>query len=217
MIKVLLVDDHQIFREGIKSLLSARNDIKVVGEAEDGLEAIQKAKELKPDIVVMDISLKELNGIEATGKIVATMPKIQVIMLSMHSNLRYVKNALKAGARGYLPKDCAYKELVDAIHKVIKGHKYLSQPIANLIADDYIEGVVTKSNLDDLTPTERQILQLLAIGKDTNDITELLNLSKKTILSYRHTLMKKLDLHNLSEIIYFALKEGIIEPPKQEE
>jgi len=210
-IKVLLADDHKIIRDGLRSLIERHPDMDVVGEAEDGRTTIKLARELEPDVVIMDISMPDLNGIDATQQIVADVPGIKVIALSMHSDKRFVVGMFKAGASGYLLKDCAFDELEQAVKTVLSDHTYLSPKIATVVIKDYVPQVSTgeTSAFSLLSVREREVLQLLAEGKTTKDIASDLFLSVKTIETYRQRIMDRLDIHNLADLIKFAIREGL--------
>lgn len=210
ILKTILADDHQIVREGLKSLLNQEPDVEVIGEAQDGREAIRLVNELKPDIIVMDISMPNLNGIEATRQIVSDHPSIKVIALSMHHDKQFVSNMLEAGASGFLLKDCAADELIDAIHTVIGNRTYLSPDIANVVLTDYIHKLRTnESALNILSSREREVLQLLVEGKSTKEISDILFISVKTVETHRQQIMKKTGIHNIAELTKFAIREGL--------
>ena len=210
-IRVVLADDHKIMREGLCSLL--RNDprVEIAGVAEDGRSAVQMAREQKPDVVVMDVAMPDLNGIEAARKIKAEMPDVRILALSMHSDKRYISNMLQAGASGYLLKDCAFKELVQAIHTVARRQVYLSPSIAALVTEDYVRQLIARdaSPAAVLSPKEREVLQLMSEGHSTKQIAADLNLSVKTIETHRQQIMEKLDLHSIAELTKFAVREGL--------
>ncbi len=210
-IKVLLADDHKIIRDGLRSLIEKNPDMEVVGEAEDGRTTVRLVHELDPDIVIMDISMPDLNGIDATQQIVTNDPGVKVIALSMHSDKRFVAGMLKAGASGYLLKDCAFDELEQAVKTVLADHTYLSSKIATVVIKDYVPQVSTEhtSAFSVLSAREREVLQLLAEGKTTKDIASELFLSVKTIETYRQRIMDRLDIHNLADLIKFAIREGL--------
>ena len=211
-IKVLLADDHTLFREGMCSLLHKELNIKVVGEAENGREAVKLAVELKPDVIVMDITMPDLNGMEATRKIRKAIPQIKVICLSMHSDRRYVVDMFRAGASGYLIKSCAYKELTDAINIVAANQTYISPQIAHIVVDESINRQQTKKKAvkSTLTPREREILQLIAEGKNTKSIAYHLHKSTKTVETHRRNIMRKLKAKSVAELTRYAISEGII-------
>lgn len=211
-IKVLLVDDHKIMREGLRSIISEQTGISVVGEAANGREAVKLAEKLKPDLVVMDLSMPELNGIEATGEIVSSNPYIKVLALSMHSEKMFITRALQEGASGYILKDCALEELIQAIRTVMSGRVYISPDVADVVLSDYRQLLNSETSMvSKLTKREREVLQLIAEGSPTKVIAVSLNLSVKTIETHRSQLMNKLDLHSIAELTKFAIKEGIIE------
>jgi DNA-binding NarL/FixJ family response regulator len=211
-IKVLLADDHTLFREGMRSLLDKEPDIEVVGQAETGRESIKLARELKPDIIVMDITMPDLNGIEATRRIKKTMPDTKVLCLSMHSDRRYVMDMFRAGVSGYILKNCAFKELSKAIHVVVSSQVYLSPQIAHIVVDESIsqQSTARPSVRASLTSREREILQLIAEGKNTKQIAMHLQKSAKTVETHRRNIMRKLKLKSVAELTKYAISEGII-------
>jgi DNA-binding NarL/FixJ family response regulator len=212
VIKVLIAEDHKIVREGLCSLLSKEEDIKVIAEAEDGAAAVQLAQELLPDVVVMDIGLPNLNGIEATRQIVASVPGVKVIALSMHSYKRYVLEMLKAGAKAYLLKDCAFEEMVQAVRNVRMNKIYLSQKITESIVNDQILITNEESSVFTLlSDRERQVLQLIAEGKSMKEAAHSLNVSPKTAETYRQRIMEKLNMHSVAELTRYAIREGLIQ------
>jgi two-component system, NarL family, response regulator NreC len=212
LIKVLITEDHKIVREGICSLLSKEADIKVVAEAEDGMTAVQLAKELSPDVVVMDIGLPNLNGIEATRQIVASVPGVKVIALSMHSDRRYILEMLKAGAKAYLLKDCAFEEMVQAVRSVIRNKVYLSQKITETMINDQILLTKDESSVFTLlSDRERQVLQLIAEGMTMKEIAHSLKVSLKTAETYRQRIIEKLNIHSVAELTKYAIREGLIQ------
>ncbi len=211
-IRILLADDHTIIRQGLHSLLEKEPGMEVVGEAEDGRKALRLVRELVPDIIVMDISMPNLNGIDATHKIVSEFPEVKVIALSVHSNKRFVAGMLKAGASGYILKECLFDELVQAIRTVIDGGTYLSPRITGVVVDNYVEHLSAtppESSLSVLTEREHEVLQLLAEGKTTKQIALELHVSPKTIESNRHNIMEKLDIHSLAKLTKYAIREGL--------
>jgi len=212
-IRVLLADDHQLMRSGIRLMLEREADLVVVGEASDGREAVALAKSLKPDVAVMDIGMSSLNGIEAAQQMTGDNPEIAVVMLSMHSDESYVLRALKAGARGYLLKDSAEADLIKAVHAVAGGKSFFSPAVSKVLLDDYVRKLRrsgTEDAYDLLTPREREVLQLIAEGKSNKDIANLLNLSVYTVESHRSNLMEKLNVRGLPELILYAVRKGII-------
>jgi len=210
-IRILLADDHKIIREGLRALLEKEPDMEVVGEAQDGMTTIKLAKKLLPNIVIMDIGMPDMNGIDATRQIFSETQGIKVIALSMHSDRRFVLQMLKAGASGYLLKDSAFEELASAIKTVMAGQPYLSPKITDVVIKEYIvslpkseETVFTK-----ITAREREVLQLIAEGKSTKQIAVFLNVSVKTIETHRQQIMEKLDIHSIAELTKYAIREGL--------
>ncbi|RLD10838.1 DNA-binding response regulator [candidate division KSB1 bacterium] len=210
-IKILLADDHQIIRDGLASLLEKQKDMQVVGQAEDGRQALRMAVDLKPDIVVMDISMPNLNGIEAAAQLRKDCPGTRVIALSMHADKRFVAGMLKAGAGGYLLKNSAFDDLVQAVSTVMAGEIYLSSKIAAVVIKDYIQSSRREksADLDALSSRERETLQLLAEGKTTKQIAGELFISVKTVETHRQNVMKKLGISNLADLVKFAVREGL--------
>jgi len=210
-IKVLLVDDHALIREGLQSLLEKQPDMQVVGEAEDGRRAKELVSELSPDIVIMDVTMPRLSGIEATRQITAEFPSVRIIALSIHSQRRFVADMLSAGAAGYILKECLFDELVQAIQTVAAGGRYLSPRITDVVVDDYVERLSggAESPLESLTSREREVLQLVAEGKSSKQIAVELHISTKTIEANRRQIMEKLDMHSVAELTKYAIREGI--------
>ena len=210
-IKVLLADDHKIVRDGLRNLLEKHADIAVLGEAEDGREALHLTRKLSPDIVVMDIAMPELNGIEATRQILSEYSGVKIVALSMHSDKRFVSEMLKAGASAYLLKDCAFEELITAIRTIMKGKIYLSPGIAGVVLADYIRSdrKADQTAFSQLTDREREVLQLMAEGKTTKEVAAHLNLSIKTVETHRMNIMTKLDIHSIAELTKYAIREGL--------
>jgi DNA-binding NarL/FixJ family response regulator len=210
-IRILLADDHAIIRQGLRSLLEKEPDIEVVGEAEDGRKALELVRELVPDIVVMDITMPNLNGIDATSRIVREFPNVKVIALSIHSNRRFIADMLKAGASGYILKECLFEEFVEAIRTVSTGGVHLSPKITGVVIDDYVERLLTKAGLPTpvLTEREHEVLQLIAEGKSMKRIASELHVSPKTIEANRHQIIKKLDIHSVAELTKYAIREGL--------
>ncbi len=210
-IKVMLADDHGIIRQGVRLLLEQEPDIEVVGEAEDGRKALALVQELLADIVIMDITMPNLNGIDATRKIVSQFPKVKVIALSIHSGRHFVADMLKAGASGYLLKECLADELLRAIRTVANGGIYLSPGAAGAVVDDYVKRLMTVTNswMAMLTDREREVLQLIAEGKAIKQIALELHVSNKAIEAARRKIMEKLDIHSVAELTKYAIREGL--------
>jgi len=210
-IRILLADDHKIMREGLRSLLEKESDLEVVAEAENGRRAVQLTLKFKPHIVIMDISMPDLNGIEATRQIIGELPDVKIICLSMHSDRRFVAGILKAGASGYLLKDCAFEELVYAVRTVVANRTYLSPAIADIVVEDYLRQLSRpdSSVSSVLTPREREVLQLLAEGWSTKQIASHLHVSFKTIETHRRQIMDKLGVHSIAELTKYAVREGL--------
>lgn len=212
-IRVLLADDHAILRSGIRALLEDEPDLEVVGEAEDGHEVIRMAAELEPDIVLIDIAMPRLNGLEATRRIMQANPQAKILILSMHENEEYVRQVFASGAMGYILKDAAVRELLGAIRAIYRGEVVLSPAITRLVVEDYLRwGDLQMNHLDSgLSPREREVLQLIAEGYTNSEIAGILSISIKTVQSHRGNLMRKLDLHDRGELIKYAIQKKIIE------
>jgi len=209
-IKVILADDHKIVRNGLRSLLEKDLHMEVIAEAADGREAVELTRKLKPDIIVMDLTMPDRNGIEATRQIVATTPGTKVLALSMHSDRRYIAGALDAGVSGYLLKHCAFDELIRAIQAVAANQTYLSPDIAHIVVEGYANpSANTSSTLAVLTAREREVLQLVAEGKTAKAIASVLSVSIKTVETHRSQIMNKLDIHSVAELTKHAIREGI--------
>ncbi len=214
-ITILLVDDHKIVREGLRNLIDReRPGMEVIGEAEEGRMAVQLVREMRPHIVLMDISLSGLNGIDATRQIVADHSGVKVIALSMHSDSHFIAEMFKAGASGYLLKDCAFEELINAIRSVMVNKSYLSPQLAGTMIKDRAQLYQTKSPsaFSVLSSREREVLQLLAEGKSTRDIAAGINLSVKTVESYRSQIMQKLNMSSIAELVKYAIRERLTSP-----
>ena len=213
-IKILLADDHSITREGLRSLLQKEKNMEIAAEVDNGRTAVEKALHLVPDVILMDINMPDLNGIEATKQILARQPGIKVIALSMFSERRYVIGMLKAGVSGYLLKDCAFQELLEAILTVTAGRKYLSRKITDVVVDDLLnERPVESLSLDTvLTGREREVLQMIAEGATSVQIAARLHVSEKTISTHRRKIMNKLNIHSVSGLTKFAVREGLSSP-----
>ncbi len=212
-VRIVIADDHRIVREGLRHLLEKRTDFKVVGEAADGESAVRLARELSPDIVIVDISMPGLNGIEATRRILAEGTGVRVLVLSMHSDRRFVSETLKSGASGYLLKDSAFDDLAHAIEVVMARGVFLSPAITEMVVRDYVAqpGCGDGAAFSVLTPREREVLQLMAEGKPTKAIAAQLAVSVKTVETYRQQIMEKLDLHSVAELTKYAVREGLTE------
>ena len=213
MIRIVIADDHTIMRSGLRAVLERYVDMKVVGEAADGRAAIQSVDELRPNVIVLDIAMPNLNGIEAARQISGKHSDVAIVVLSMHSDEGYVLRALKAGARGYLLKDSAEGELITAIRAVSEGKAFFSPAISRMLVDDYMRQLQQRGVEDSyelLTTREREILQLLAEGKSNKDIARLLDLSLYTVETHRSNIMQKLNLHGIPELMLYAIRKGVI-------
>lgn len=210
-IKILLVDDHKILRDGICSIVKGCPDMEVIGEAADGITALSLVEKLSPDVVIMDISMPDLNGIDATRRIIADHPKIKIIALSMHHEKQFVSEIFKAGASGYLLKDCAFDELEHAVRIVMDGKTYINPQIANLVIESLVNQPLATSQktFSLLTDREREVLQHIAEGQSTKEIASKLNVSAKTIESHRRQVMSKLNMRNVAELTKYAIREGL--------
>ena len=212
-IRILLADDHNVMRKGLRLLLESQPGFSVVGEASDGHQAVEQAEATKPDVVVLDIGMPRLSGTEAAQRIGELLPGTSVIILSMHSDEGYVMRALKAGAKGYLLKDAAEGDLVEAIRAVGNGKTFFSSEISKMLVEDYVREIRTRGVEDSyelLTSREREILHLLAEGKSNKDIASALNLSPYTVETHRRNLQEKLNLHSFAELILYAVRKGLI-------
>ncbi len=209
--RIILADDHGIMREGLRALLEKQPGIEVIAEAENGRTTVELSRELKPDVVIIDISMPDLNGIEATRQIVAESPGVKVIALSMHSDRKFVREMLSAGASGYMLKDSAFEELDKAISTVNDNQTYLSPGVADTVVKDYLGKIVTDNSAASiaLTNREREVLQLFAEGKTTKQIASLLCVSIKTIETHRKQIMDKLGLNSIAELTKYAIREGL--------
>ncbi|MBA4373014.1 MAG: DNA-binding response regulator [Thermodesulfovibrio sp.] len=210
-IRVILADDHKIVRDGLRTLLQKYPEIEVIGEAEDGRSTVELTRELSPDVVIMDIAMPDMNGIEATRRITGEKPGVKVVALSMHSDKRFVSEMLKAGASAYLLKHSAFEELVTAIMTVRENRMYLSPAVTGVVVDSYVRqnGKPESSVFSVLSDREREVLQLLAEGKNTKEIASSLNLSGKTVEAHRMNIMSKLNMHSIAELTKYAIREGL--------
>ena len=210
-IKVLVVDDHAILRDGIRALLGLHDDIEIVGEASEGKEAIEKVQQLMPDVVIMDIAMPGMDGLEATRRIGKRNPKIKVLVLTQYDNKEYILSVIKAGAAGYVPKRALGSELVSAIRAVDKGDSFLYPSAATALIEDYLQQAEGEEEpYDRLTAREREILKLIADGHTSQEIADMLFISLKTVLGHRTKIMEKLDLHNRTELIKYAIRKGLV-------
>ncbi|MFH1570038.1 MAG: response regulator transcription factor [Gemmatimonadota bacterium] len=210
-LRIVLADDHEIVREGLRVLLSQQSGMEVVAEADSGLTAVELARQHQPDVVVMDIGMADLNGIEATRRIKSELPDIKVIALSMHADKRFVAGMLQAGASGYLLKKGAFHELAQAVREVMAGRLYLSPKIADVVIHEYVQHLSDQpaAGKATLTAREREVLQLLVEGKSAEQIAEVLHVSINTVGTHRHRIMEKLDIHSLPELTKYAIREGL--------
>ena len=209
-IRILVVDDHAIMRDGIRALLGLHDDIEVVGEASEGKEAVEKAQELTPDVVIMDIAMPRMDGLEATRRIRKKSPKMKVLVLTQHDNKEYMLSVIKAGASGYILKRALGSELVSAIRAVQQGDSFLYPSAAAALIEDYLQHPREEEPYEQLTAREREILKLIAEGHTSREIADMLFLSLKTVLGHRSKIMEKLNLHNRTELIKYAMREGLI-------
>ena len=210
-IKVVLADDHAVVRTGIRAMLESLGGIEIVGQATNGREALALVEQLHPDVLLCDISMPEMNGMEATTRIVKEFPAVRVIMLSMHTSEEYVWQAMKAGATGYLLKDTDATELDEAIKSVLSGKTYLTRSVSKQVVDAYMQRMGNTSTVSDvLTPRQREILQLIAEGKSLKEIAQLLHISVKTVETHRTLLMERLDIRDTPGLVRYALRIGMI-------
>jgi DNA-binding NarL/FixJ family response regulator len=213
-LRLLLGDDHAMLRHGLKKILEDRHDWRVVAEAGNGRDAVREATTLKPDIAVLDIGMPLLNGLEATRQIIRNAPSVRVLILSMHSDQAYVSQAVQAGAKGYVLKESAATELVDAISALASGKSFFSPPVAQVVFDDYTRRLTAKGIMDPydaLSEREREVLQLVAEGRSSKEIGELLSISPATVETHRSHLLQKLGLHNTVEVVRYAARRGIVQ------
>lgn len=210
-IRILIADDHSLVREGIRALLETVDDVEVIADASDGLDAIKMIQTHRPNLVLMDIGMARMNGLDATARIVKEFPGVRVVILSMHANEEYVLQALRAGASGYLLKDAKKQELLLAVKSVASGKTYLSPEVSKHVIDNYVQSVGTQgSPLEKLTPRQREILKLISEGRTNKEMAGILNLSIKTIDTHRTQLMDRLDIHDVAGLVRFAIKMGLV-------
>jgi two-component system, NarL family, response regulator NreC len=209
-IRLLVADDHAIMRDGIRALVGLHEDIEIVGEAATGQEAIAKAQELMPDVIIMDIAMPGLDGLEATRRILKANPKAKVLVLSQYDDKEYIISAIKAGSTGYVPKRALGSELVSAIRAVYHGGSFLYPSAATALIQDYRQQALEGDSYDQLTPREREILKLIAEGHTGREIAEMLFISLKTVMGHRAKIMEKLGLHNRTELIKYAMRKGVL-------
>lgn len=211
--RILVVDDHEVVRKGLISLLQSQPDWQVCGEAADGREAVEKAQQLKPDVVILDIGMPSLNGLEATRQILKTNPQARVLILTLHDSDQVVREVLNAGARGFLLKSDAARDLVAAVEALRRDKTYFTSKVATMVLEGYLKGTpgtVATTNRSRLTPREREIVQLLAEGKSTKEVAVALGLSVKTAETHRSNIMRKLQLHSVSDLVLYAVKNNIV-------
>jgi DNA-binding NarL/FixJ family response regulator len=213
-IKVLLADDHTLVREGLRSLLDNFGFCEVVAEASDGAEALERIRQYLPDVVLMDVAMKEMSGLDAAARAKQEFPHLQIIMLSMYADEEYVARALRAGASGYMLKDAAKSELESAINAVLKGDVYLSPAISKLIAASYVRGAEATDSSGALPPRQREILVLIAEGLSTKEIAYQLGVSPKTVETHRARLMERLEIHDVAGLVKYAIRSGLVKPEK---
>jgi DNA-binding NarL/FixJ family response regulator len=212
-IRILLADDHTVVRDGLRALLEKQPDMIVVGEAGDGRETVRLAEEQLPDVIVMDIAMPNMNGIEATRRITGSNPQTAVVILSMHQDESYVLRSLKAGAKGYLLKDSLRSDVIEAIRSVAQGRSFLTRKVSRMLQEDYVRQMERRGvddSYDLLTGREREILQLIAEGRTNKEVATMLNISLTTVETHRTHILQKLGLHSIPELILYAVRKGII-------
>lgn len=213
-IRVLLAEDHTIVREGLRSLLEATGRVEVVGEADNGRSAVEVARELLPDVAIVDVSMPELDGVEATRQIKKAVPQVRVIVLTMHSAEVYMKEVFRAGASGYLVKKTAARDLLMAVEAVMRDEMYLSPAISKVVIDRYVEVAgesPVREGYNTLSDREREVLKLVAEGRTNREVADMLNVAEKTVATHRANVMRKLELHNMSELVRYAIRERLID------
>ncbi|PZV06970.1 MAG: DNA-binding response regulator [Leptolyngbya sp.] len=210
-IQLVIADNHTLVRAGFRSLVEDLDGVEVIGEADNGREALNLVETLKPQLVLMDIAMPEMNGLEATARIARDFPQVRVLIVSMHANEEYVYQALKSGAMGYLLKDSGTEELGLAIRAIARGETYLSPTVSKYVVTDYVRRLGKDQNpLDQITPRQREILQLIAEGKSTKDIADILYISTKTVETHRTQLMDRLDIHDIAGLVRYAIRTGLV-------
>jgi two-component system, NarL family, response regulator NreC len=212
-IRILLADDHTVVRDGLRALVEKQPDMAVIGEAADGRDTIRMAEEQSPDVIIMDIAMPNMNGIEATRRILASNPRAAVLILSMHQDESYVLRSLKAGARGYLLKDSVRSDVIEAIRAVVQGRSFLTRKVSRILQEDYVREMERRGledSYDLLTDREREILQLVAEGRTNKEVASMLNISLTTVETHRTHILQKLNLHSIPELILYAVRKGII-------
>ncbi|MCF6237355.1 MAG: response regulator transcription factor [Candidatus Marinimicrobia bacterium] len=208
-VNIILADDHTLFREGLLSILNSELEFNVIAQADNGREVVKLARKMDVDVIVMDIAMPELNGIEATRQVLHDNPKLKVVALSMHSDRHFVTGMLKAGAKGYLLKDCAGSELIKAVREVLLDRYYISKEISNTVLNDYVGKLVEEVKTSELSSREREVLQLIAEGKPTQEIATILFISVKTVEAHRAKIKTKLRLNSIPELTKYAIREGL--------
>ena len=215
-ISILLADDHEIVRRGLRALLETQTSYKVVGEAMTGRQAVEQARKLKPDVVIMDISMPELNGLEATRQIRDEIPQTEILILSVHESEQLVREVLEAGARGYVLKSDAGRDLIRAVETLYQHRPFFTAKVSEMVLEGYLKGGGSvdyeRSSLSRLTSREREIVQLLAEGKSNKEVAAILDLSVKTVETHRGNIMKKLDLHSISDLVRYAIRNQLVQP-----
>jgi len=213
---IVIVEDHQLFRDGLKSMLNKRNDVTIVGEAEDGIEAVMLIRKLKPNLVLLDMSMPKMGGISVLKDVKRELPETRILLLTIHESDQYVLEAFEAGADGYCIKDSSRQELMLAIDSVLQGKTYISPGISDQVMEGFLSNrkrLKEKTSWDTVTQREREVLKLLAEGHSNKEIGELLHISVKTVEKHRANLIDKLDLHNVAQLTAYAIKQGLVEPP----